>query len=189
MSHEQQTSKDTPEAVLRAGGVICYPTEAVYGLGCDPDDHSAVQRILALKQRAEEKGLILIADNFAQLLPYVDESKIPMDKRAEIFSSWPAAITWALPVKSSTPKWLTGAHSTIAVRVSAHPVVKQLCQQFGKPLVSTSANIAGQQPEATLDKVKVVFNDQIDFYVEGALGGEIKPSQIKDAFTTQLIRE
>ena len=189
MSHEQQPCEDTPEAVLRAGGVICYPTEAVYGLGCDPDDHNAVQRILALKQRAEDKGLILIADNFTQLLPYVDESKIPMDKRAEIFSSWPAAITWALPAKSSTPKWLTGAHTTIAVRVSAHPVVKQLCQQFGKPLVSTSANIAGQQPEATLSKVKAVFNDQIDFYVEGALGGETKPSKIKDAFTTQLIRE
>ncbi|ATC92879.1 L-threonylcarbamoyladenylate synthase [Pseudoalteromonas tunicata] len=174
---------------LEQGGVICYPTEAVYGLGCDPDNESAVMALLAIKQRPVEKGLILIADNYAQLLPYVDDAKIPMDKRAEIFSAWPGAVTWIMPAKSTTPKWLTGKFDTIAVRVTNHSVVKQLCQQFNKPLVSTSANLTGQAPVRSLDEAKAMFTNNVAYYVAGQLGGNTKPSQIKDARTGQLFRD
>lgn len=190
---EQTVSNELNESpitlALKNEGVIVYPTEAVYGLGCDPDSEAAVMKLLDIKQRPVEKGLILIADNYGQLLDYVDDAKIPMDKRADIFSSWPAAVTWVMPAKSSTPKWLTGQFDTIAVRVTSHPVVKQLCQDFGKPLVSTSANLTGQDPVLTLEEAKQAFGDKVSEYVEGALGGNTNPSQIKDAFTGKLFRE
>ncbi|TMO65906.1 L-threonylcarbamoyladenylate synthase [Pseudoalteromonas aurantia] len=173
---------------LQQGQVICYPTEAVYGLGCDPDNQDAVEALLAIKQRDVAKGLILIADNYSQCLPYVDDAQIPTDKREDIFSSWPGGVTWVLPAKQSTPKWLTGAHSTIAVRVTAHPTVKALCQQFGKPLVSTSANLSGQDPVASLDEAKRVFTKQVGYYVDAPLGGANAPSQIKHALTGAVLR-
>jgi L-threonylcarbamoyladenylate synthase len=173
---------------LNAGGVICYPTEAVYGLGCDPDNQQAVEKLLAIKQRDVSKGLILLADNYGQCLRYVDDAKIPMDKRTELFSSWPGAITWLLPAKASTPKWLTGSHDTIAVRITAHPECKAFCQSFGKPLVSTSANLTGEPPVMSIDEARLAFNAQVDCYVQGALGGHVAPSQIKHALTGAVIR-
>lgn len=186
--------KDTviqPQSAVQAlqeGRVICYPTEAVYGLGCDPDSKQAVEDLLAIKQRDVAKGLILIADNYSQCLSYVDDAKIPQDKRSDIFSSWPGGVTWVLPAKATTPKWLTGTHSTIAVRVTAHPTVKLLCQQFGKPIVSTSANLSGQQPVASLDEAREAFKQQVGFYVDAPLGGASAPSQIKHALTGAVIR-
>ncbi|WP_190364206.1 L-threonylcarbamoyladenylate synthase [Pseudoalteromonas sp. S16_S37] len=174
--------------VLSDGGVICYPTEAVYGLGCDPDDQEAVNKLLAIKQREVSKGLILLADNYGQCLRYVDDAKIPMDKRTELFSSWPSAITWLLPAKASTPKWLTGEHDTIAVRITAHPECKALSKLFGKPLVSTSANLSGKAPVMTLDEARCTFHELVDCYVQGELGGNAAPSQIKHALTGAVIR-
>ncbi|MBQ4839919.1 MULTISPECIES: Sua5/YciO/YrdC/YwlC family protein [Pseudoalteromonas] len=190
MNHnENQTTKpQTAIEALRQGELICYPTEAIFGLGCDPDSESAVHKLLALKERPIEKGLILIADNFAQCLDYVDDAKIPMDKRAEIFSAWPGPVTWVLPAKSTTPKWLTGEHTSIAVRVTDHPVVKQLCKSFGKPLVSTSANFSGEEPAMTIAQAQSMFGDRVGYYQEGELGGRNTPSQIRDAMTGQVFR-
>ncbi|WP_410007634.1 Sua5/YciO/YrdC/YwlC family protein [Pseudoalteromonas holothuriae] len=171
-----------------AGGIICYPTEAVFGLGCDPDNEKSVTQLLNVKQRDISKGLILIADNYGQCLSYVDDAKIPMDKRADIFSSWPGPVTWLLPAKASTPKWLTGRNDTIAIRISAHPVVKALCQKLGKPLVSTSANISGQEPVHSLLQARQTFGEQIACFVAGDLGGNSAPSQIKHALSGATIR-
>ncbi|MBH0048410.1 L-threonylcarbamoyladenylate synthase [Pseudoalteromonas sp. NZS11_1] len=181
---------NTPTAItcLTQGEVILYPTEAVYGLGCDPDNQQAVEALLAIKQRPVEKGLILIADNYGQLLKYVDDAKIPMDKRADIFSSWPAAITWVMPASKNTPKWLSGQFDTIAVRVTNHPTVKRLCQEFGKPLVSTSANLTGQETVISIEQAKAQFAEQVGFYVDEALGGNTQPSTIKDAMTGKIFR-
>ena len=181
---------NTPTAItcLTQGEVILYPTEAVYGLGCDPDNQQAVEALLAIKQRPVEKGLILIADNYGQLLKYVDDAKIPMDKRADIFSSWPAAITWVMPASKNTPKWLTGQFDTIAVRVTNHPTVKRLCQEFGKPLVSTSANLTGQETVISIEQAKTQFAEQVGFYVDEPLGGNTQPRTIKDAMTGKIFR-
>jgi L-threonylcarbamoyladenylate synthase len=181
---------NTPSALtcLNEGEVIVYPTEAVFGLGCDPDNQHAVEKLLAIKQRPVEKGLILIADNYGQLLKYVDDAKVPMDKRADIFSSWPAAITWVMPAAKSTPKWLTGQFDTIAVRVTNHPTVKRLCQEFGKPLVSTSANLTGQETVISIEQAKEQFAGQVGFYVDEPLGGNTQPSTIKDAMTGKVFR-
>lgn len=173
---------------LQQGGVIAYPTEAVYGLGCDPDNKAAVMALLAIKQRPVEKGLILVAANYSQLLPYVDDKAIPLEKRYQIFSSWPGHISWVMPASKTAPKWLTGQFDSIAVRVSAHPVVQQLCHAYGKPLVSTSANLSGQP--AIIDKAELEqsLGDKLSAIMPGALGGATQPSQIRDALSGNIVR-
>lgn len=178
---------DPVVAAFQAGSLIVYPTEAVMGIGCDPDNEAAVNALLEIKQRPVEKGVILIAANYSQLLPYVNDNAIRPDRRTDIFSSWPSPNTWLLPKSSSAPVWLTGKHSKIAVRVTNHPVVVELCNKLGKPIVSTSANLTGQPPAITTEEAKAVFADSV-FYVEGEVGGATKPSTIRDGDTAEVIR-
>ncbi|WP_215399358.1 L-threonylcarbamoyladenylate synthase [Rheinheimera oceanensis] len=173
---------------LQQGGVIAYPTEAVYGLGCDPDNEAAVLALLAIKQRPVEKGLILIAANYSQLLPYVDDKAIPQEKRYQIFSSWPGHVSWVLPASKMAPKWITGQFDTIAVRVSAHPVVQQLCSAYGKPLVSTSANLSGQPAITDKAELEQSLGDKLSAIMPGPLGGATQPSQIRDALSGNIVR-
>ncbi|PWD67649.1 L-threonylcarbamoyladenylate synthase type 1 TsaC [Pectobacterium versatile] len=168
--------------------VIAYPTEAVFGLGCDPDSEVAVNRLLALKQRPRQKGLILIAADFSQLAPYIDDSALSDEQKAVMFSTWPGPVTWVLPAKRTTPQWLTGQFSSLAVRVSDHPLVKELCQRYGKPLVSTSANLSGQPPCRTAHEVSQQFGDDFPVLV-GDVGGRMNPSEIRDVLTGELIRQ
>ncbi len=173
---------------LREENVIAYPTEAVFGLGCDPDSETAVERLLALKQRPREKGLILIAADFQQLEPYVDISALSDIQRQTIFASWPGPVTWVLPAKTVTPDWLTGRFTSLAVRVSDHPLVKQLCLVFGKPLVSTSANLSGQPPCRTAREVAEQFGEGFPV-LNGEVGGRLNPSEIRDALTGEMLRQ
>jgi L-threonylcarbamoyladenylate synthase len=173
---------------LQQGELIAYPTEAVFGLGCDPDNEGAVQKLLTLKKRPVEKGLILVGKTYSQLLPYVDDAKIPMHMRTEIFSSWPGPVTWLLPAAKQSPKWITGDSDFIAVRVSQHIVVRQLCDLFGKPLVSTSANVSGVKPAVNVQQLYQQF-DKTLILVDGALGGTKKPSQIRHGISGQTIRD
>jgi len=174
--------------VLRDEQVMAYPTEAVFGLGCDPDSERAVEALLALKQRSRDKGLILIAGSYEQLLPYIDDSQLSAERREQIFACWPGPVTWVMPAKPTTPQWLTGRFTSLAVRVSDHPLVKELCRQYGKPLVSTSANLSSQPPCRTADAVRQQFGQ--DFPVlDGAVGGRENPSEIRDAATGELIRQ
>ena len=168
-----------------AGGVLAYPTEAVFGLGCLPLYEHAVRRILDLKQRSVSKGLILVAADIAQLHPYVDFGKVKdMD---EIHQSWPGPVTWLIPAREETPDWLTGDHTTLAVRVSAHPLVRTLCEELG-PLVSTSANPQGKPPARTSMKVRTYFSGQIDYIMPAVLSGTGNPSTIRDAMTGKIVR-
>lgn len=173
---------------FKQGELIAYPTEAVLGLGCDPDNQDAVLKLLKLKKRPIEKGLILVANTVSQLLPYLDDAKIPMHMRTEIFSSWPGAITWLLPASKQTPNWLTGGSELIAVRVSQHPIVCQLCELLGKPLVSTSANVSGVEPARTANQLFQQFDSSL-LLIEGELGGADKPSQIRHGISGQTIRD
>ncbi len=168
------------------GGVIAYPTEAVYGLGCDPLDAGAVLRILSLKQRAADKGVILIAAELSQLLPYL----LPLSPalRRKVSSTWPGPVTWVLPARPETPWWLRGAHDTLAVRVTAHPIAAALCRASAGALVSTSANRAGRPPARTALRVRRVFSDQIDLIVHGALGDRARPTEIRDARSGRVLR-
>ena len=172
--------------VLENGGVIAYPTEAVMGLGCDPWNEAAVGKVLRLKRRSADKGLIIVASSIEQLSEVVDFSRVTgMD---EITGSWPGPVTWLIPVQPGTPPWLTGRHETLAVRVSAHPVVQRLCDEAGL-LVSTSANPSGSRPARTQRRARAYFGRDIDCYVPGNVGPDPRPSKIRDALTGLLVRE
>lgn len=188
MSIQNNSSLAQAVAALRADQVIAYPTEAVFGLGCDPDSESAVQALLQLKQRSWEKGLILIAAGFEQLEPYIDDSALSPARRAEVFACWPGPVTWVFPARSGTPKWLTGKFSTLAVRVSDHPLVRRLCLEYGKPVVSTSANLSGLPPCRSVAEVKAQFGAAFPV-AEGEVGGRQNPSEIRDVITGQLFRQ
>lgn len=187
-SHSDPSPVDAFVTAFNEGEVFVYPTEAVMGIGCDPDNPAAVERILSLKSRPVEKGVILIASNYSQLLPYVNDNAIPMDRRTEIFSSWPGPVTWLLPKSARAPDWITGGQPKIAVRVTSHPVVRALCDKVDKPLVSTSANPSGESPAVTLAQAKSYFGESVH-YIEGDLGQQAKPSTIKDCDTGRTIRE
>lgn len=179
-----------PQAVLDAfnqGAVIAYPTEAVFGLGCDPDNTEAMQSLLALKQRPKEKGVILIAGEFAQLAPYVDEQAIPANMRDTIFDSWPGPNTWLLPKSEHASDWQTGGSDLIAVRVTAHPLVQELTALLGKPLVSTSANLSGQSPATNAGEVRAQFSDGV-FLLDGPLGEADNPSSIRNGLNGDILR-
>ncbi|WP_028116939.1 L-threonylcarbamoyladenylate synthase [Ferrimonas senticii] len=173
---------------INQGGVIAYPTEAVFGLGCDPMNQAAVERLLQIKQRPVEKGLILVAASFGQLRPFVDESVLDEARQQQIFSRWPGPYTWVMPVRAGVPKWLTGQFDTLAVRVSDHPAVQDLCCAAGGPVVSTSANLSGQ-PALTLGgEVVEQLGHLLDGVVMGEVGGNLAPSTIMDARSGDILR-
>ncbi len=171
---------------LNKGKLIAYPTESVFGLGCDPDNSAAILQLLDIKDRPISKGLILIASHVNQLTPWVDFESIPhMD---EMLASWPGHETWLVPVKPHVSPLLTGEHSSLAVRVSKHPVVTALCNHFGGPITSTSANRSNQREAKSLFKSRLYFDNQIDYYLSGIVSGYQNPSRIRDAQTGQTIR-
>lgn len=172
--------------LLRDGAVIAYPTEAVYGLGCDPLNAQAVMRLLALKQRPIEAGLILIAADFAQLEPFLEP--VPTPLRRKLSATWPGPVTWLLPARPEVPVWLRGQHATLAVRVTAHAGTVALCRSFGAALVSTSANPRGREPARSLLQVRRYFGDSLDYLLPGPLGGRQRPSEIRDAVTGRTLR-
>lgn len=173
------------QATLAQGGILAYPTEAVYGLGCLADDAAAVLRLLALKQRPWEKGLIILAADFAQLQPYL--APLTPELAARVLPTWPGPVTWLLPTLPKTPLWLRGTHTSLAVRVTAHPVAAELCRLAG-PLVSTSANPAGRTPARHLWAVRRYFGSQVTLVRTGTLGDNLRPTPIYDAQTGTCLR-
>ena len=175
-------------ALLQRGGVVAYPTEAVWGLGCDPFDEAAVLRLLALKQRPVDKGLILVAAALDQFDGLLDWEVLPTDRREAVFASWPGPHTWIVPATGRVPHWITGAHDGVAVRVSAHPVVVALCTAFGGPLVSTSANRGGLPPAFERAALDPELLAQLDAVSVGETGGASAPTAIRDALGGDLLR-
>jgi L-threonylcarbamoyladenylate synthase len=172
--------------ILSSGGVIAYPTETVYGLGCDPFNAAAVLRLLALKQRGIQHGVILIAADLTQLEPLL----LPLGAAARRRVSKPAArpVTWLLPCLPHTPAWLTGRHDKLAVRVTSHPVAIELCRQWGGPLVSTSANLHGRHPATSALAVRKAFKGRLDYILHGTNSATNKPSSLRDGITGVVLR-
>lgn len=179
-------------AALRRSGVVAYPTEAVWGLGCDPFDEAAVRRLLAIKQRSVDKGLILVAASPVQFEGLLDWERLPPARRTAVLASWPGPNTWVVPATARVPAWVTGAHPGeargVAVRVSAHPAVVALCEAFGAPLVSTSANLSGQPPAFRRDALDPALVARIDDVAAGETGGLSAPTAIRDALTGAQLR-
>jgi len=161
---------------VRAGGVIAYPTEAVWGLGCDPNHDAAIARILELKQRPWQKGVLLVASSLEQLHDWI----LPLSAADlnTVWSSWPGPVTWVLPCQPWVSPLIRGEHQTVAVRISNHPLVRTLCNEVG-PLVSTSANPAGVEPARSSLRVHQYFGAELDYVLPGQLGGRQQPSEIR----------
>ncbi|OOF39006.1 tRNA threonylcarbamoyladenosine biosynthesis protein RimN [Rodentibacter genomosp. 2] len=175
-------------ACLLQDQVVAYPTEAVFGLGCNPFSESAVKKLLDLKQRPMEKGLILIAPTLTFLLPFIDLSGVTETQMARLTTRYNRPITWVVPAKSDVSPFLTGKFNTIAVRLSDHPAVQALCETTGFALTSTSANLTGASPCRTVEEVRSQFGE--DFPVLDLPVGKAKnPSEIRDLITNQLFRQ
>jgi len=170
------------------GGVIAYPTEAVFGLGCDPDNEQAIVKLLDIKNRPKSKGLILLASSFEQLTPYLDLTQLSEAQITLILSRWPNGVTQVLPANTEISSYLTGDFSTIAVRVTDQPDVVSLCTQTNKPIVSTSANLSGLEPAKTWQTLEPELLHMIDHLVEGETLGFTQPSTIIDGLTGEVFR-
>jgi L-threonylcarbamoyladenylate synthase len=173
-------------ALLREGGVLAYPTEGVYGLGCDPDNREAFDRIFAMKRRPPEQGVLLIAADFAQVRAWIGHASESAFARADAI--WPGAHTFIFPRSSRVPEWVAGGHAGIALRVTAHAPSAALCRAFGGPIVSTSANRHGEPPARSAADIRAIFGDEPDGVLDAPLGGLDKPTPITDAVTGAIIR-
>ena len=170
---------------MRAGGVIAYPTESCYGLGCDPRNNRAIRTLLELKQRHWNKGLIIVAASVEQLHRYIDCEQISMNK---VLQSWPGPTTWVFPAAEGVSHYLRGMHDGIAVRVTDHPLASLLCRTYRSPVVSTSANPEGKPPALSANSVRRYFGDKVDLVIEGQLGGLERPTAIYDGLSGKRLR-
>jgi L-threonylcarbamoyladenylate synthase len=171
--------------VLLTGGVIAYPTEGVYGLGCLPDDHSAVQRIFQIKQRSAYAGLILVAPEYDLLADWINPDEIELQNLLRPTAS---PVTWIVNAGAHVPGWLSGQRSTLAVRITQHPVIAKLCYSSGSALVSTSANHSGHRAAQSALQTRKWLGKQLDYVVSGKLGGACGPSEIRRGSFGKLFR-
>ncbi|WP_372881941.1 L-threonylcarbamoyladenylate synthase [Psychromonas sp.] len=186
----KQSELNNTLKALNAQGVIAYPTESVFGLGCDPDCEAAIQKILTLKERPAHKGLILIAASIEQLEKYADFSVLNENQLAAIKKTWPGPYTWVVPAKNNLSKLVSGGFDSVAVRVTTHPVVRQICQAFNKPIISTSANLSGLDPAINTRQVMEMFKDNplLNVIIDAPVSGLSSPSQIYNASTGERLR-
>jgi L-threonylcarbamoyladenylate synthase len=177
---------DQAARTILDGGVVAYPTEAVYGIGCQPQNEQGLSRIVKIKRRDARKGLIIVAAGIDQLeslaeIPdaYLNDGLLP---------GWPGPVTWVVPAGRYASSLLTGGRSTIAVRISDHPIVRRLCQRTGSALVSTSANFSGRPPAVSALMVRRTLGKEIDYVLTGPLGQQKKPTEIRDLRTGTVLR-
>ena len=170
---------------VRQGGVIAYPTETVYGLGCDPLCAEAVSEINRLKHREAGKGLILLASRLQQLDAFIEVSD-RNDRAAIVGEHEPTS--WIVTAKNTAPDWITEGLGTIAVRVTTHPLVMNLCDKLGHALVSTSANPAGKKPALNSLQLHRYFDGLVDSMLISNHNCTGKPSKIRRLKSRQLLR-
>ncbi len=171
--------------IIHRGGIIAYPTEAVFGLGCDPLDFNAVETICQLKNRSLSKGLILIASDLEQVRPFTSATPAQL-RKLETKTSTPT--TWIMPAHPHCPRWLTGKHQGIAIRITKHPIAQQLCEQLGHALVSTSANISNHPAARTALDVQRIFAENVDMILHADTGGYHQASEIRDVRSNRILR-
>ncbi|AAP95379.1 tRNA threonylcarbamoyladenosine biosynthesis protein RimN [[Haemophilus] ducreyi] len=174
--------------LLKQNQVVAYPTESVFGLGCNPNNEEAIRQLLQLKNRPIEKGLILVAPTKELLLPYIDESQLTEKHWQRFDTITEQAVTWIMPVHKNVSHYLTGKFNTIAVRLCRVPAVVKLCESLGFALTSTSANFTGLPPCRTALEVKQQFGDHFPV-LEAETGNRMNPSEIRDIFTQHIFRQ
>jgi len=170
---------------IAAGAIIGYPTDTIWGFGCDPQNPESVARLLQIKQRKVEKGLILLTSDPAYCDPFIH---LDPAQRATLESPTATPTTWLVEASDRCPPWIRGTHRTVAIRVTDHPLLRFLCERLQLPLVSTSANRAGKSTVRSALQLRRQFADEVDFIVTGFKSGGAKPSAIKSLATGNLLR-
>lgn len=168
---------------LQRGGLIAYATESCFGLGCDPRNYRAVQKLLRLKRRPQAKGLILIGSKASQFRRYL----APLPTQLDLAAYWPGPTTLLLPRSKRCPRWLSGQHAKLAVRVTAHAEAARLCHDLGLALVSTSANRSGQRSLKTAAACRRAFGSAV-LVLPGRVGRRRRPSTILDPLQGAVLR-
>ena len=169
---------------LLQGKIIAYPTESTWGLGVDARNELAVEALNKLKERPKNKSFIILIDKLEHIQAWIDWSKMPIS--IDPMQDWPGPITKVFPVSSACPEWLS-YDKTVAIRISAYTITQELCAHFGRPLISTSANLSGSGPLRTQQEIMDHFGSAIDYCVEGEPGG-IPPTPIINLLTGKKIR-
>lgn len=172
--------------ILLRGGVIAYPTEGVWGFGCLPRNEQGARRILKIKGRSAAKGMILVAARISQFSDYIEG--LTQDQLDLLAASWPGPVTWLVPDNGSTPEWIVGDHDTVALRVSAHPIIQSICTQTKSALISTSANIAGRAPAQNSLQIRRSFGNVLDYIYPGELSQPGKPTEIRHLVDNSVVR-
>lgn len=152
-------------AVLQQGGIVAFPTETYYGLAVDPDCEAAVVRLFQVKQRLTHKPLLLLIDRCEQLFDLVSE--IPQNYRDLMDKFWPGPLTLVFPAGKNLSRQLTGGTGTVGIRISPHPIARELIRKMGKPITATSANLSGLSPAKTAAEVFKMFQDKVDYILDG----------------------
>ena len=168
--------------IIKNGGNAIYPTEGIYGIGCDPFNKSSVENIFDIKGRDLTKNFIILASNIKYLKRIIDNNLFK--NKALIDGSF---TTWVVPTNKDCPLWLS-TNKSMAIRITNHPVVDELCENIGGPVISTSANCSNQKYTDNITAIENIFDGKIDCIVKGQLGNEKKSSMIKDILTNKILR-
>lgn len=192
MTTEPTSAQSMEQAVdvIACGGVVAYPTEYCFGLGCDPRNTQALAKVLRIKRRERSMGMILIAGNVVQLSPFLHPELFASESHLldEAQGTWPGPVSWLLPAHRDVHPLVRGNHEKLAVRVTAHHLAARLCLAARMALVSTSANHHGQQPARSADQVKLMFGDAVDYVLPGRVGYAAGPSELREAGTGRVLR-
>lgn len=174
---------------LKEGGVIICPTEGVYGISAVVNNSAAITRVINMKKRALNKGLIVVAADVSMLDGVVNFAALSADSMRLLHEKWPGHATFIVPTSTQINPLLTGGRNTLAVRVTAFPLLQALCREVGSPIISTSANISGSEPLKTIEELEATFADKVDYILDEPCQGLSKPSTIFDAQSGAILRQ
>ncbi len=169
---------------LKNGKIMIYPTETVYGIGCDAFNDTAVNRIFEIKKRPLSKSLIVLIEDIEMVKELVVEIK-PVAKEL-IMAFWPGPLTMIFKAKSGINKLLTGKTGTIALRQSPYPLLESIFEDFHHPIVSTSANISNEKPAASIQDIPTFITDKVDLIIDGGRINNI-PSTVIDVTDNKIV--
>ncbi len=166
---ELQREVDEAVGVLRAGGIILYPTDTVWGLGCDATDADAVAKIYALKRSENKKSMLVLCGTADMVVRYVDKAPAIAFEVMELATT---PLTAILPGAARVAENLIPEEGTLGVRIPDHEFCRRMLRAFGRPVVSTSANVSGEATPAGLQEVAREIVDGVDFVVDPRFEGK-----------------
>ena len=178
--------EDISNAIVK-GKIVAYPTESVFGIGCDPENEKSINKIIAIKNRSKQKGLIIIADEVKKLSKFIHKDYLDLFIKKSDIESKPT--TWIVPSSKHVLNLVKGEDSSVALRITQHPIASRICKYSNKAIISTSANISNKTPAKNSNEILMQFGEEIDIIVDGRVGDSIKPTQIVDLITNKVIRE